>query len=137
MDLLNEEDDGKYRARVVWGTEATPRHPLPRCRARAHYYDFHTQAELDAFLLGVNEADGWMEARILQDDELEWQITYQIRAGDGEVVGSERTIIVFEKDRETAIEAAEDWIDAHDPHYEDRIDPLIEILKAEVRSDES
>lgn len=37
---------------ILWGK-------TPEVGDKAVKYDFDTQAELDAFMLGVNEADGW------------------------------------------------------------------------------
>jgi len=52
-------EPGSHKARIHWGTAQTraETNPLP--------YDFRTKFELDTFMNGVNEADGWLECEIL------------------------------------------------------------------------
>ena len=46
----------KFRVRIVWGSSAEAHTPCD--------YEFATKAELDAFLSGVDEAQGWLDYRI-------------------------------------------------------------------------
>lgn len=56
----------KHTVYIVWGSESTREensNPISYC--------FDTKAELDAFLLGVEEANGWMEYMIVDKDGVE------------------------------------------------------------------
>ena len=46
---------------IQWGTVASREDNPPKT------YEFNTQAELDAFLLGIDEMDGWMEYEVVED----------------------------------------------------------------------
>tara|TARA_X000001036_G_scaffold414509_1_gene429791 strand:- start:1623 stop:1838 length:216 start_codon:yes stop_codon:yes gene_type:complete len=43
----------KYKISILWGEE-------PEIGQKAITYTFNTQAELNAFNLGISEMDGWM-----------------------------------------------------------------------------
>jgi hypothetical protein len=51
----------KYKVKIFWGTDPATNDGKP-C-----HYSFKTEAELDAFLLGVDEAAGWLEYEIIED----------------------------------------------------------------------
>ena len=53
---------GQHQIFVVWG-ESVDKDASP-C-----LYSFNTQGELDAFLLGVDEASGWLEAATFETRE--------------------------------------------------------------------
>jgi len=46
---------------ILWGEEQT-RKENDHCT-----YKFNTKAELNAFLMGVDEASGWLEYEIVED----------------------------------------------------------------------
>jgi hypothetical protein len=51
----------EFKASILWGSASTREdNPKPST------YHFLTQAELDAFLLGVEAAVGWMEYELLE-----------------------------------------------------------------------
>lgn len=60
-----------FSVRIRWGTEATRAEMYSADPEDAAYYDFATEAELAAFLLGVAEGDGWLDYEIVQDEETE------------------------------------------------------------------
>ena len=43
----------KYKISILWGKE-------PEVGQQAITYTFNTQAELNAFNLGISESDGWL-----------------------------------------------------------------------------
>jgi len=49
---------------IQWGTVASREGNPPKT------YEFNTQAELNAFLFGISEMDGWMEYQIVDPDEV-------------------------------------------------------------------
>jgi hypothetical protein len=52
----------RFVARVMWGTIQT----IKENDFAVSEYRFRTQAELDAFWLGVREMDGWLEYRMVE-----------------------------------------------------------------------
>ncbi len=48
--------------KVLWGTEETRE---DQGNPKPSEYTFGTQAEADAFLLGVEESNGWMEYEVV------------------------------------------------------------------------
>ena len=52
----------KYTVKIAWGDETTRENNPDSCDSE---YEFGTQAELDAFLLGVSEVEGWLEYEIV------------------------------------------------------------------------
>ncbi len=60
----------KFRAYIVWGAVLR----------KKKEYGFKTKAEKDAFLLGVSEHDGYMEATVYNDKE-DWD-TIKIEGDD-------------------------------------------------------
>lgn len=52
----------KFTVTILWGEEQTRRENDP-CT-----YSFKTEAELNAFLKGVDEASGWLEYEIVEED---------------------------------------------------------------------
>lgn len=54
----------KFEVKIVWGSASTrEENPDPST------YSFDTKAELVAFLEGVEEACGWSEYEIVEDEE--------------------------------------------------------------------
>ena len=49
-----------YGCRIRWGTD-------PEAQAKPCSYSFATKAELEAFLLGVDESSGWLEYEVVED----------------------------------------------------------------------
>ena len=47
---------------IQWGTVASREDNSPKT------YEFNTQAELDSFMLGIDEMDGWMEYAVVCED---------------------------------------------------------------------
>jgi hypothetical protein len=56
-----------YTVYIHWGSEST----REETTNTACPYTFDTLAELDAFLLGVEEANGWMDYLIVDKDGVE------------------------------------------------------------------
>jgi hypothetical protein len=52
-----------FRVVIEWGTEDTRRESGKAGRAP---YEFETAGERDAFLLGVDEASGWMDYEVIE-----------------------------------------------------------------------
>jgi hypothetical protein len=46
----------KFKTYIIWGSHFEEEHAKNPCE-----YSFDTKAELDAFLQGVDAANGWME----------------------------------------------------------------------------
>jgi hypothetical protein len=62
---------------VVWGTQANDDFAIGKvvktndnCDGHAKRYEFDTEAEKDAFIKGVEEAQGWQEAIIVKASEV-------------------------------------------------------------------
>ena len=49
---------------IRWGSNAIQENERPVCLA-----EFNTQVELDAYLEGVDDASGWMDYEIMEDEE--------------------------------------------------------------------
>lgn len=49
--------DKRFKTHIIWGSSPAP-------GDTANEYAFATEAELDAFLLGVSEAEGWLDYEI-------------------------------------------------------------------------
>jgi hypothetical protein len=49
----------KITVRVLWGSDEIPQS-----------YSFNTQAEVDAFLFGVDESNGWLSYEVEEDIEV-------------------------------------------------------------------
>ena len=54
---IGEKPIKMYKVTIIWGTE----------REEETSYAFETQKELDAFLLGIAECDGWWEYEIKEE----------------------------------------------------------------------
>lgn len=54
-----------HQVRIAWGDS------LPKDEMPVETYSFATEAELNAFMLGVSETEGWMGYTELELDE-EW-----------------------------------------------------------------
>ena len=52
----------KFSIYVVWGEEVDK-------ETKPSLYSFGTQVELDAFILGINEASGWLDAATFETHE--------------------------------------------------------------------
>ena len=52
----------KFSIYVVWGEEVDK-------ETKPSLYSFGTQVELDAFILGINEASGWFDAATFKTHE--------------------------------------------------------------------
>jgi len=52
------QTDNKHSVSILWGQ-------VPEDDDKPKTYTFDTQAELDAFMLGVKEMDGWMGWRVI------------------------------------------------------------------------
>ena len=52
----------KYKIRILWGES-------PDDGAKPTKYSFKTKAELDAFILGINEMDGWHGWEIVNQED--------------------------------------------------------------------
>ena len=53
-----------YSVSIRWGSNTIPENERPICQ-----YVFKTQAELDAYLQGVDDGNGWMDYEIIEDEE--------------------------------------------------------------------
>lgn len=66
------EDDSiieneKYQINIVWGSR-------PEKDSNLFEYKFNTQAELDAFIKGIKEAEGWLGYTVIEPDKyIEWK----------------------------------------------------------------
>lgn len=49
-----------FKTTILWGSAPEP-------GDESHTFSFNTQAELDAFLYGVDEANGWMDWRTVEE----------------------------------------------------------------------
>ena len=49
---------------IIWGTEAVKGVDEPEENYTKKTYEFETQAELNAFLKGVDEGNGWLEYEV-------------------------------------------------------------------------
>lgn len=54
----------RFSIQILWGQ-------APEKDAEPQNYTFNTKAELDAFLLGIAEGDGWMGYEVITEDESE------------------------------------------------------------------
>ena len=59
----------KNEVTIVWGTEAVRGIEKPIKGYTKIKYKFNTERELDAFIKGVDEGNGWLEYEVI--DELE------------------------------------------------------------------
>ena len=59
----------KNEVTIVWGTEAVRGIEKPIQGYTKIKYKFNTESELDAFIKGVDEGNGWLEYEVI--DELE------------------------------------------------------------------
>ena len=59
----------KNEVTIVWGTEAVRGIEKPIEGYTKIKYKFNTESELDAFIKGVDEGNGWLEYEVI--DELE------------------------------------------------------------------
>jgi hypothetical protein len=64
----------KFEVTIQWGFEASAQPPPT--------YSFNSQAELDAFMMGVEEAEGWSEYKIISTSGFEEFRTPQSRMKD-------------------------------------------------------
>lgn len=64
LKRIEEMPEQKFGVWILWGAMPEPGTVPTR-------YEFDTQMELDAFLMGVEESNGWMEYRT-QEDEKPW-----------------------------------------------------------------
>lgn len=65
-DKLGETDvEGSFQVRIQWGSEST-REDMGNVVST---YAFDTEDELSAFLKGVDEASGWMDYEVMDEDE--------------------------------------------------------------------
>jgi hypothetical protein len=64
----------KFEVTIQWGYEASAQPPPT--------YSFNSQAELDAFMMGVEEAEGWSEYKIISTSGFEEFRTPQSRMKD-------------------------------------------------------
>ena len=56
-------DKPKHKVEIRWGSEGV-------CETDDTFsYDFSTDAELTAFLLGVDEASGWLDYTVVEAEE--------------------------------------------------------------------
>jgi hypothetical protein len=63
-DKLGEDDVMECEVRIRWGSEST-REDMGNVTST---YAFDTDAELSAFLKGVDEACGWMDYEVVEDE---------------------------------------------------------------------
>ena len=49
---------------IIWGTEAVKGVDEPEENYTKKTYEFETQTELNAFLKGVDEGNGWLEYEV-------------------------------------------------------------------------
>ena len=61
-------DDKPFKVWIRWGCANTQEEVYESPRD-ANEYSFATEAELAAFMFGVNEADGWLEADVFDTKE--------------------------------------------------------------------
>ena len=60
----------KHTVNIHWGSYSTRRETFEENGEDCLFpYEFDTLKELNAFLLGVNEADGWLESEQVDDPE--------------------------------------------------------------------
>tara|TARA_R100001509_G_scaffold33118_1_gene17506 strand:+ start:66 stop:248 length:183 start_codon:yes stop_codon:yes gene_type:complete len=57
----------KHEVTITWGTEAVRGIEKPIEGYTKIKYKFNTESELDAFIKGVDEGNGWLEYEV-QDD---------------------------------------------------------------------
>lgn len=57
-----KEAPKKYKICILWGE-------APEDKDKPTTYSFKTKAELDAFLLGISEMDGWQGYDIVSEDQ--------------------------------------------------------------------
>ncbi len=50
----------KFTVKIIWGITSLP-------DSKASTYHFDTEKEMDAFLFGVDEANGWLEYQLVEE----------------------------------------------------------------------
>jgi hypothetical protein len=80
---MSKDEAKKFKVRILWGSKSHRKDNLEP----ASKYAFATQGELDAFLLGVDESNGWHDYEVVQtqkeaDAELGAALK-KLRAGAG------------------------------------------------------
>jgi hypothetical protein len=55
------EASKRHNVKIIWGSDSGNSKPCS--------YSFNTEAELEAFLLGVDESNGWMDYEVLEADD--------------------------------------------------------------------
>lgn len=68
----------KHSIYVIWGKQANDDFAIGKivtteysCDGHAKKYEFDTEAELKAFSKGISESQGWEEATIVKETEVE------------------------------------------------------------------
>lgn len=56
-----------FTVKILWGSEDVRRNDYDDESVNPSEYSFNTQAEKDAFLMGVDEASGWFDYEIVED----------------------------------------------------------------------
>tara|TARA_R100000734_G_C3204362_1_gene21976 strand:- start:1 stop:204 length:204 start_codon:yes stop_codon:yes gene_type:complete len=64
------------KIRIIWGTEAVRKTEKPIKGYTDKTYTFKTDDELNAFLEGVSEGNGWLEYQTLEKGE-KWKMAQQ------------------------------------------------------------
>jgi uncharacterized Zn ribbon protein len=75
---------------ILWGEDPDP-------EATPSEYEFKTQDEVDAFWLGVNEAEGWDGYRLIEDGDV------IARDANGNIIKEDEEIIIIKKDGERRV----------------------------------
>lgn len=77
-ETLLKTKDMKKVIYVIWGTQANDNFAMGKvvktdynCDGHAVKYEFDTDAEVEAFSKGISEAQGWQEATVLKESEIE------------------------------------------------------------------
>jgi len=56
------EDSKPFKAKIRWGSDSSD-------DQEPSVYSYATQAELDAFLEGVDAANGWLDYELIEEEE--------------------------------------------------------------------
>ena len=73
----------KHKINIIWGTEAVRNIEKPEKGYTQKTYTFSTEKELNCFLEGVDEANGWLEYFAYKNKK-EWQEYLEFELSDGE-----------------------------------------------------
>ena len=83
MPATAQADLKPFKITIKWGS-FTPDEDRP-----VETYEFATQAELDAFNLALNEADGWMDYDVIEDladeDLFECELCHKVLDNDDSI----------------------------------------------------